>query len=267
MEKVVDLGAIRARKGLHVVRRPNTRVGQPQRSDNVTHEGRACSGERMGVERLDLLGAVGAIEQTCKDQGWGSGQSSLDDLRRYGRNRGWAEVANRRGQDVVSLLRPVDRADAQPSSLSATYGLTEQPLHTDGAHLSRPPNLIALHCANTSPTSTLIWRLGQLPSDLVDAVQSGVFLVRDGRRSFCAVALLPNGGIRYDPGCMTPLDERSSRLAEFLRNKSPTVVRHQWHTPNTVLLIDNRRCLHGRASVIDKTRSVQRIAFETKESL
>jgi hypothetical protein len=47
---------------------------------------------------------------------------------------GWAEVATRRADPPLSVLRPAEPGAAHPRSLSAQYGLGQQPLHIAGAH-------------------------------------------------------------------------------------------------------------------------------------
>ena len=84
---------------------------------------------------------------------------------------------------------------AHPRSLSAEYGLGQQPLHTDGAYLADPPNIVALVSSRPSPTATQVWAAGAQagknqgsagPSPA--AFEHGMFLVHNGRDSFFAPA-------------------------------------------------------------------------------
>jgi len=44
----------------------------------------------------------------------------------------------------VSVLRPQEQGQAHPYSISAVHGLGEQPLHVDGSHMFRPPDVVVL---------------------------------------------------------------------------------------------------------------------------
>src|SRR3546814_10809010 len=75
---------------------------------------------------------------------WVSFPGTLEDVIDRARRLGWEAVSMRDGDPPVSELRPVPADRARPNSLSSRTGLGAQPLHTDGAHLERPPDVIAL---------------------------------------------------------------------------------------------------------------------------
>jgi hypothetical protein len=79
---------------------------------------------------------------TCMDEGWVAATGSIAQLRREAQSLGLIEVSVRRGGPSVTTLRPLDRGDSQEHSLSAKYGKGDQPLHTDGAHLAKPPDVV-----------------------------------------------------------------------------------------------------------------------------
>jgi hypothetical protein len=209
----------------------------------------------------------------ARRKGWASGSGDVDSIRKQATALGWAEVAPRRGDPTVSVLRPAAPAHAHPNSLSAVYGLGQQPLHTDGAHMQDPPDLLVLICARPTATPTRLWRPDfrqSPPASTTTALSHGMFLVRNGRDSFYAPALsgswaLPGSSYRYDPGCMTPCDARSREVREYFEQRLSHAVAHEWTASGQVLVVDNRRSLHARSAVAndDLERELTRIAFRT----
>lgn len=184
----------------------------------------------------------------------------------------WVEVPNRKGDAALIPLRPVDRQDARPNSLSARHGLDEQPLHTDGAHHYMPPHWVLLFTEHSTVTDTLLWSemspLTNPKHPMIHrpaSVTGGVFTVRGGKSSFLASAYSGAGGYRYDPGCMTAGDQRARDAVAHFGSLNESAYRHQWNHVGMALLIDNRRCLHGRAAVADREepRELARVAFRT----
>src|SRR3546814_8979331 len=119
---------------------------------------------------------------------WVSFPGTLEDVIDRARRLGWEAVSMRDGDPPVSELRPVPADRARPNSLSSRTGLGAQPLHTDGAHLERPPDVIALASPGAHPTSTRLLALHQSVSPLED-LRPGVFSVSGGRARFHAMAL------------------------------------------------------------------------------
>ena len=167
----------------------------------------------------------------------------------------------------MSVLHPVTESAAHPNSLSAVYGLGQQPLHTDGAHLQVPPDVLVFICDRPSATSTQLWRPDiparrRRPLSTTSALSHGMFLVRNGRDSFYAPAL-SGSGYRYDPGCMTPCDARAREVQEYFEQQLSRASAHVWSAAGQVLVVDNRRALHARSAVAegDLERELTRIAF------
>ncbi len=182
---------------------------------------------------------------------------------------GWVEVATRRGDATVSVLRPVDASAAHPKSLSANYGLGQQPLHTDGAHLPDPPDLVVLVSQRPSSTPTWLWRpatpVPWQPTIPSVALRHGMFLVRNGRDSFYAPAL-SGSRYRYDPGCMTACDARAREVEQYFMKQLAEATTHEWSGAGQVLVVDNRRVLHARSAMTkdDLDRELTRVAFSTE---
>ena len=119
-------------------------------------------------------------------------------------------LSNRRnGSPESEVLRPYTREEARPGSMSATTGTGAQPLHTDGAHLIRPPRYIALACERPTAVPTMLLHVGRnIGGGHYADARHGVFSVRDGKTAFWSHAYTDGGIWRYDPICMHPQDQR-----------------------------------------------------------
>lgn len=213
------------------------------------------------------------LAKTAHSSGWAVGTMSRTEARWGARSLGWEEVATRQGDSPVAVLRPTASEDAHPNSLSAQHGLGEQPLHTDGAHLLQRPHYVVLHAAEANGTPTLIWsyvskvtNANSPRQQMPTAVFGGIFVVRSGSTRFLAHAFDHRTGYRYDPGCMTPADQRAHEAARYFTDLQGQADRHEWTEPNQVLVINNRRALHARAAVAedDTHRELTRIAYRVK---
>jgi len=214
-----------------------------------------------------------ALANTARLSGWAVGTMSPTQVRWGVSSLGWEEGATRKGDNPVATLRPTTPEDAHPNSLSAQHGLAEQPLHTDGAHLQEPPHYAVLHAVQPNGTPTLLWSyLSKLTNPDPPRVQQptalvgGIFVVRSGTTRFLAPSFDYGSGYRYDPGCMTPADQRAHEASRYFTSLAGQAYRHEWTEPNQVLVIDNRRTLHARAAVSarDTDREITRIAFRVK---
>lgn len=225
------------------------------------------SGRTGSIVSNTVPSVIAEALMVLAERGWASLQGSLQDVTDYARKTGWQPVALRQGDGVVTELRAVASSRAHPNSISSRTGMGAQPLHTDGAHLKKPPDLVALESGTSHRAATRLWVAGG--SDIPwDDVRHGVFRVSDGMAVRFSVAAADNW-LRYDPCCMTPMDERSRRAARFFESMYEDSMRHEWRrsTPE-VLLIDNRRTLHAREAVdpADPPRRLTRAAFRRPET-
>lgn len=201
--------------------------------------------------------AFSRLVLAARRDGWAVGEGELRAFRFWARLNGWTEVAPRSGDPSVSDLRPVPTDAARAQSLSAKYGTGAQPLHTDGAHLEQPPDLVVLVAVAPSLTPTVVWK-GTWEAPVLD----GVFVVRSGERSFLTTAWA-DGRFRFDPGCMEPADARARMVVEHFERMRDRATKHQWTVPGQMLVIDNKQSLHARDAVApgDEGRHVQRVAL------
>lgn len=177
---------------------------------------------------------------------------------------GYELVPNRQGQSVFDTLRPMNESQAHPNSLSSRYGHDQQPLHTDGAHHAKVPDLILLWAEGCNDVPTRIWRPRYVPP----SETCGIFSVTDGKHHWVSGARDRQGNYRFDPGCMRPLDHFSRLLWERFQNPPEDEIElFRWDAPNSVLLIRNGVVLHGRSFVEDRDldRELHRVAMRRME--
>jgi len=228
----------------------------------------AGEGAGVGTEQVDLA-------ELSRTGTWATGTTTLRRLQGHARLLDWEKVTTRKGDSAVTELRPTTAEEASPSSLSAVCGLGEQPLHTDGAHMPEPPDVVVLYGEEPNNTPTLLWSLSS-PLTNPDhptirgesSRQGGLFLVRSGIDRFLASAHA-DGRYRYDPICMTPCDERAREVARYFREVQGKAHRYEWVKPGQVLLINNRNALHARAAVSesDVDRVLTRIAYHCPKAM
>ncbi len=199
------------------------------------------------AERLEK-----AVSQAFRN-GWAVCDVGIELALGYSNAAGLGVVPTRVGSGPIDILLPKTSAAAHPRSLSARYGLRSLPLHTDGAHLERPPSLIFLERAPTDaavePTLLFPLRSQDLAPGISHAMRNGVFTVGCGPRARLVHALSPSGVVRYDPGCMSAADPLARAVANWFAEAAAASVRHEWSLGHQLLIIDNLRCLHGRSAV------------------
>jgi hypothetical protein len=205
----------------------------------------------------------------AKQRGWATGQAKVNVSLEAAMSH-WTPVATREGDESISRLRPTDRGQAHPRSISAVHGLGEQPLHVDGAHMVRPPDVVVLTSENPSSTPTNLWRFGADSKAPFEAMCHGLFVVGSGRSAFLSPVLEETRRgrkLRYDPTIMIPADARAHEAAEYLNDAQAPAFAFQWTEPDSILVIDNRSVLHGRAALLegDIDRELTRQAFYLPE--
>ncbi|MCB1467860.1 MAG: TauD/TfdA family dioxygenase [Rhizobiaceae bacterium] len=176
-------------------------------------------------------------------------------------------VPGRKGA-LIEPIVPRSTEAAEERSLSAAYGLGELPMHIDTAHYLRPARHLILGCANPGQSGTLtrlapISALKFSPGEL-SLLTSAVMLVRSGRRSFYSTILdRCRPFLRYDPGCMEPLDARGEDALQIVSDAIGRieVIKHEWRR-GELLLINNWSMLHGRTATAADSRLLFRVSVQ-----
>jgi len=209
--------------------------------------------------------SMATVRSDLESQGWSRQEGTLEDLRRAASLDGLLSAA-RGTSSNERVLVPFEAAKAPRRSLSAVYGLGKQPLHSDGAHLRVPPDVVVLHSAAPTPTSTVVWTPAPRGDNaLPAAARDGIFTVRGNGESFLAVAR-DRHGLRFDPVVMSPADAFARETIAYVDAARPRAEVHLWDEPDLLLFIDNRRALHARNEVLDaETRSISRIVYQWSE--
>jgi hypothetical protein len=174
--------------------------------------------------------------------------------------------AEGRAGAIEEIVRPQTPAEAHPQSLSAKYGLSALPFHTELSHRLNPCHYVILGCIEpgTSKVSTrlLDWRKFNFTQEEYDLLESAPILVRSGRRSFYSTLLPTNHTfLRFDPGCIEAVDKRGQTAIALVENRivEGSAIDHYW-SQGDILIIDNWRILHGReASATNSKRCLARV--------
>jgi hypothetical protein len=217
---------------------------------------------RPTVSGLSRSRAFQTLRQASQS-GWAEVPGSIERFEADLRAAGRAILPGRPGQPSISTLRPVTSERAHRFSLSASYGRGKFPLHTDGAHLTRPPEFVVFEGLGDecNVTATVLWDIkAELETSrmLSDTFAHGTFVVGRGPAAFLAPAI-EGSHLRYDPGCMRPLDRSARNVALHVENAWGRAHRVRC-VPNKLLVIDNRRVVHGRESVTDSpNRRIRRL--------
>lgn len=154
---------------------------------------------------------------------------------------------------LEEVVEPLAAEDAHPRSLSARYGVSALPFHTELSHRPRPCRYLLLGCVDpgspSAATMLLDWRTLGFSQDELALLEETPVLVRTGRRSFYSTILAPGGAfLRYDPGCIEAMDDRGRRAMQLIdvRVAAAPFDAHHWRQGD-IIIIDNWRVLHGRS--------------------
>ncbi|WP_158233131.1 MULTISPECIES: TauD/TfdA family dioxygenase [unclassified Erwinia] len=173
------------------------------------------------------------------------------------------------GLNSVQTLIPSSLSDAPPNTYSGNFGTSTFPLHTDLAHWAVPPRYLVLRCLNGS-------------EDVATHIYDSLLLIKKfGVQTLRMVLVQPRRPVRNEKQLMTLLEATES--SDFFRVRWDSIylkpatdlskelfdrVNYFLHEIKPLkltllergdtLIIDNWRCLHGRAS-IPKSGSMRHI--------
>jgi len=164
-------------------------------------------------------------------------------------------VGGRKKGQLIEILKPQDSESANKKSLSKRFGFSAFPYHCDTAHWATPIRYIVLGCINPGScgrkTFLIDWQKIEFELREINLLRNAVFLIKNGRNSFYSTILDQNEKFfRFDPGCMSPVDNEASNTLNLIEDKISEVepIEISWKK-GSVLVIDNWRMLHGRGCV------------------
>jgi hypothetical protein len=181
-------------------------------------------------------------------------------------------IESRKGRDVVEIIKPLSKEEALPKSLSFKFGTGFFPMHSETAHWPIPCKYMMLCCINEGQggrrTLLIDFRRIKFSKNELEVLRSGIFLMRNAKNSFYSnIIASHNDFIRFDPGCMEPMNLAAKRALEIMDNKfsNSSPVEIKWNTGD-LLLLNNWHMLHGRSESnrLDSDRELLRILIMRK---
>ena len=168
----------------------------------------------------------------------------------------------------MQSLIPREQTEALPNTYSGNFGFGAFPLHTDLAHWAIPPRFLVLRCVRGAASvgtrllngKTLAKRFGvdSLRTILVQPRRP----MRNGKQLMNIVERIGSSAelrLRWDSIYLKPASSLSAELfadvIEFLKRAESLEI--FLLEKGDTLIIDNWRCLHGRAGVDDRTKERQ----------
>lgn len=174
-------------------------------------------------------------------------------------------ISSRINGNLIDNLIPLKTEDAHKQSLSANFGTSDFPFHTDGAYFKIPPKFILLRYTNgiSNPTPTILCNLKNINSTDKQMLKHSVWKVKSRYSSFYSSILSEDEKFfRFDKCIMQPVDiknDNSIHLEKLISSQPKEVI--NWEINKTVI-IDNWNYLHTRPEVKDNEinfRNLQRI--------
>jgi hypothetical protein len=165
-----------------------------------------------------------------------------------------------RGSALIQSLVPTAPTASRSASMSAKYGLRQQPWHIDLAHWPVPARFIVFGCESTGnrcvPTEITDCSALVLNAEDTRAAYSQPYLVSNGRESFYSTMLDKRRSfVRLDPACMLPRSDAALLLQRTIQSLRPeNTATIEWEAGD-VLVLDNWKVAHRR---LDASNTVGR---------
>ena len=154
-------------------------------------------------------------------------------------------VATRPQGELCEKLMPIEVDAARPRSLSKIHSLGEFPLHVDTAHWLIPCRYVLLACVSSGsgerPTLLLDTNRLSLSDDQAALLLTTPLRIVNGRNSFFSTILSRKRSfVRFDPGCMMPIDATGAQALEVFsrKNWADRIEALDWK-PGRVLVMNN----------------------------
>lgn len=224
--------------------------------------------EKLPPTKTDYVSRI--PKQTFESEGV-IGAASLE----LGRLFGYEETS----KYVMYDIYPVAGYEKSRSFVSSRKMLA---FHSDGsAHPKLSPDYVLLYCIRSDPAAVnlvadLDVLLRELPADAVDVLMQPVFkhlVSQSPERYELKPILFSEEGklaVKYDEENVIGLDEKAIAAQEILNDRVRRVAVELSTTENSLLIINNKRCLHARASFSPKFDGTDRWvkgAFVTRSDI
>ncbi len=174
------------------------------------------------------------------------------------------------GLAAVQTLVPIETSQAPPNTYSGNFGMRDFPMHTDLAHWAIPPRFLVLRCVTGSAAVATRVLDGQVLIDKFGLTNLRRALVQSRRPIQNRKQLFPllerhsedtGYRLRWDSLYLRPASEAASTIFKKISVFLSTAQAEAFHLlePGDTLVVDNWRCLHGRAMVSGLcTRKIER---------
>ncbi len=167
--------------------------------------------------------------------------------------------SNRKGEKALKTLKPLNKNEAHPNSLSSIHGLNRFPFHTDGAHKLIPPRFLAFRYVGTTkipePTLLIDFNSKLLSSAENYFINNRIWKINNGFKIFYrSIRNHKFNFIRLDYGCMKLVDKRKED-EEIMTNiiSKFKVIEIHWKR-NKIMIVDNWRMMHSRPTINPKNK-------------
>lgn len=188
-------------------------------------------------------------------------QGTLDKTVSFLRRRGFA-VTN-------THLRVKPKSASRPGTLSAKYGTSGFPFHTDFAFSAIPPRFILLsnETSDWSERTTLITPIERLEPSSRSLVRNSTWRLLRSPRSYLVSGCFTQGGQviwRWDCDFLEPANEAAEEASRLVPRGLVSLAEAVDWQPRSAVLIDNWACTHARDDVetcLDETRVLTRYEF------
>lgn len=188
-----------------------------------------------------------------RSQGWARvpGITSSSELLELAKSLG-NPIPSPKG-DIICRLSPSDRHLGPKGTLTAQYGRSQFPLHTDTAFWPTPARFIAIRVYGDIRRTTSIRAFDeilQMPEcPPVERVRKSVWRVIRGAKMFycsCLFRTASGWGWRYDKSCMMPANATAQDFNMFMQSHMTGPAEDIIWSNKEAVVISNWTALHAR---------------------